>query len=212
MNYNRGVIVGSIILSFGLLGCLPKKQITPKERVTKIKKLQEYAISDFHFDTRVKYFDIKESGYSYPFYRDLKAYKSLTQKERDSLDRAEATSSKEMFLEEIASIPNFRYIDYNINSKNISNRDEALNLIGEIDNPAKLQLAIWLHTHKNATNFTPVDNYYNFTVRFTDIVSGLGLSCGDYVYKGAIDMKGNLMQYLLTESPTGSMEECSLIV
>lgn len=220
MKHAKQMTLISVFLSLIFLsGC---SHVISKNDEAALKKLSEYTIKDFNLNKDIKYFEINRyrvlsrsnrmgivhmASYPIMVYSDKKAYAGLNTKEKHLIKSSLPVVANRGYFGavnngptminsgKIASIANLRYISSDAKTKSIATKREVLALLGNIDTPAELQLALWLYNKKSANSYKKVGDRYVFTTRFSNTTMGDDLGCGLHVYRGVMSAQGTLDNY-----------------
>ena len=198
---NRNVMMMGVL--FILLGC---QQPMLDSGETKLKKLSEYHLNDFHFSKNVRYLEIIQHGRT-PIAvarygtngNILKPVKieTFTSKKRVKYDSSywKQVSKKlrgASYGMMVAPFYSVRYVNADGEEFMLSNISELKSLLGEIDTPAELQMWLFLSAKVRGYSYEKSNSFYNVKWYYHRI-NDTGM-CTHYSHKGRVNFQGKIVK------------------
>lgn len=213
------VTLNFIMLSIFLLAC---GGITAKQDGSvKLKKLNDYKVSDFKLTNDVSYFEIESyntselnkklqflprvGGKRTKIFFDQSAYQALTDKDKSKVNIAFPKFAKSDHLGariappmtrnmgHIMSISNLRYLDKQSKVHTIPTTSGVMDLLGDIDTAAEIQLVLWMNNERPAKSYKKVNNQYEITINYF-VPTSFVQNCGTYTYRIIMDLNGKILE------------------
>ena len=219
-----------VLLSLVITACAATSKEAANNKWQVLKPLKEYQPKDFKLAKDIEYLEIRQytrsssragrkmeihpfshkeysktfSAYKQPFASFDEKTKKAFNAQMPVLDQTTDIKpiNRDGFSFSVSQRSNVFVIKKD-GSVAVSNKTSSIfPMLGKIDTPAEMQLAIWLHNKHEGKQFKEVRNGYEAIIEYDNSVSNYE-ECGWFKYKAHIGKDGKLISYkLLKEKPS----------